>query len=671
MSEKEVQYRVLNTYSRNMKYLETNENTLYKKLKLFEKAIELEEIKERYILELRDQKYFDIYDSEYECWMYEEDSYKYSKDRLKDINYEIDKNTFKTYYEVLYENEVAEKAKTVSIKDSHVVFGNAPISDYINIHSENKKTLKDIYLMIILGVGLGIHIPYIHEKIKARQYYIIEPALEIFRLSLFVTDYEYLSKLTELKFAVSLSDYDFFKTTHFFNMETLYYNSYIKFFLFSKNMDQYINIIQDVLVSQKHLVYSYNRELLSLSRTYEYAKDEYSFFKVSVVSFYQLFQINPTLILAAGPSLQKNIDFIKENKNKFIIVAVYGTMPILEKNNIKPDFIVQYDEGGELVLSTIEKIKDLSFFDDTVFLFSSHVDKRLSQKIKKENIFMFQAMHEAKKGYGRLTAPQVGELTFSLINIFGGNNLYLLGIDMALDPETGKSHYDGYKSGEAIGHAQKVSNEKYGMRKNIIQVKGNFRKKVNTVPLYKASITHMLHEIKDYKIINKANYYNLSDGAYLDGVEPLKIEDLEISTFNDINKTIEVNNFKKELKNNCSCTIEEDEEFRKVKLNDALILEKTYDELYNKQKYITPHELRILLLTMQEELLKKMESKDLQDIIYNFASHNIPPIFHFLNLKGISNYKKHQKKLLKIYYSQVKKIIKEYKEIIQIDNKKA
>lgn len=56
---------------------------------------------------------------------------------------------------------------------------------------------------------------------------------------------------------------------------------------------------------------------------------------------------NTCVLVAAGPSLQKNIDLIEELKEKAVVFAVGSAVNILKNKNITPHFIVNID-GGDL-----------------------------------------------------------------------------------------------------------------------------------------------------------------------------------------------------------------------------------------------------------------------------------------------------------------------------------
>ena len=69
---------------------------------------------------------------------------------------------------------------------------------------------------------------------------------------------------------------------------------------------------------------------------------------------------------------------------------------------------------------------------------------------------------------------------------------------------------------------------------DIIKVKGNFQDQVYTTRRY-------LQLIYNYNQVSrgineKIKVYNLSNGAYLEGMQPLKIEDIEVQKFKKLNK---------------------------------------------------------------------------------------------------------------------------------------
>jgi hypothetical protein len=67
--------------------------------------------------------------------------------------------------------------------------------------------------------------------------------------------------------------------------------------------------------------------------------------KPGLKTLYDSFENVPAIVVAAGPSLNKNIQLLHEAKGKAIILAVGTAMKALQKHGIEPDFIVTVDAG--------------------------------------------------------------------------------------------------------------------------------------------------------------------------------------------------------------------------------------------------------------------------------------------------------------------------------------
>jgi hypothetical protein len=65
----------------------------------------------------------------------------------------------------------------------------------------------------------------------------------------------------------------------------------------------------------------------------------------------------PAIIVAPGPSLQKNISLLKEIKGRALIICILHALAYLQKEDIHPDFVIHvdpadlktiYDKKGEV-----------------------------------------------------------------------------------------------------------------------------------------------------------------------------------------------------------------------------------------------------------------------------------------------------------------------------------
>lgn len=667
MTENDIEKKVLLTYESNLRYLKEKEKQLFENIMLLEQAFNNKIKNERYLLEYK-ENYFDIYDNISEAYIYNSDSEKYSEEIVNDFSFKSKENSFKTFYDFKYEDGLTERIDEISIL-SDPLLNNAPVVDYVNKNLPEKEIMDNVPYLLIFGVGLGLHIPKLHKLVKAKLYMIIEPSLELFRLSLFLVDYENLSKKSKLEFFVSYSENNFYEEFRLFLQKAYLYSHYIKFFYFSKNCDYLFEPIQNILVSQSHNLFAYDRELKSLNRTYTYQKNDYDFLNISKYQKLSVFENKKTLLLAAGPSLMKNIEFVKNNKNKFIIVAIWPILPLLRKNNITPDIVTTYDEETKKVIHIYNELEDTDFLNETIFLFSSHLYKEFVNKIPKKNIYMFNAIYPAKKDFGNIVAPAIGEITYQLLLKLGASHMYLLGLDMALNADTGKSHYDGYyEDKEQMNIDEDKDLNHFSFRKNKVTVKGNFKNEVDTLSVYHISIKQFNFYTKEAKKNNlDIHIYNLSDGAYLENVEPLDVTVLNDRQIQDLDKSNIFNELKKQFDTISSDSFDEkDIEYNNKKVADALKLKEKLKK-YMFSKYTERNEfLKGIDLINGEIYSKEYECNDLKLILSNYFKHNLHYIVYLFLLKSLKNPKRHMKKLLRNLNKQVNKIIDMYILIINI-----
>lgn len=655
----------LNLYQKNLDFFEKKEPELFKKIKLLETSFNLGYKETDYELDYRDD-YFEIFDKRNNKYYYGENSLEYSKKATSTINGKVDNCSFKAFYEERFTDDIFKISEESDIfSDTRIT--NGLICHYVTKQIPPQEELKDIRKFIILGVGLGLHIPLVLKKIKPEVLMICEQNLEIFRLSLFVTDYKEISKSAILYFSISELESDFLNSFNRFYNRAFLFNHYFKFLLLNNDNYIYTKFIQRYLVQLPHVMFAYDRKLKSLYRTIHYINEEIPIINLAYTNSFKDFD-KPILLLGAGPSLQYNIDFVKENQNKYCIVALLVTMPLLEKYNIKPDMVFQYDEGDDIVMRNILCLKDLNFFKDTIFIFSSHVTKSLVDSFSKEQIFMFQAMYLPKPEFGLMTAPSIGEITYAILLKFGMKNISMLGIDMAIDEKTNKSHIDGHIANEKLNIKEQTGNT-LDLKQTKIFIKGNFQNQVPSLTNYQVSID-AFNEISGIfiKDNNDVNVYNLSNGAFLDYTIPKYISDINLDDVEEFNKkelkSIILNNL-----NNISeksFTQDEREEINK-KLIDARILKNLTKDFFSVKKSIHTYEIELAKF-VEDIYIKKRTCLDLQEILKNYILNIFHYSFYLMTLRDVKNLKKHMKVINKYLELQIKKIIDKYIEVYERSN---
>ena len=113
-------------------------------------------------------------------------------------------------------------------------------------------------------------------------------------------------------------------------------------------------------------------------------------------------------------------------------------------------------------------------------------------------------------------------------------NIYLIGLDLALNQNTGDTHAKESSSGVStlLNLDKKQERDTFSMTQSLIKVKGNFSDFVYTTPLFFSSIKYIENQIS---INNDTKIFNLSKhGAYLEGTISKKIEDINLNNLNNV-----------------------------------------------------------------------------------------------------------------------------------------
>jgi len=234
------------TFLKNMAFFQANHPDVFKKLTAFETAISKEYYTPKYELEYRDEGYFDVQEIATGRWLYEVvDSKTYAKMAADDISYKKTENLFETFKHLELSEETIKKFYQEEDITSSTLSTTISIIDYWNKNfSSPSFSMKKLYKFIFIGTGLGTHLISIHEKIQSNVYFIIEDDLELFYLSLFVTDYSLLTNNNAiLIFSIFNDDKEFFYKTKQFLHEMFMYNHYLKFFLFFNHGTQKLQLI--------------------------------------------------------------------------------------------------------------------------------------------------------------------------------------------------------------------------------------------------------------------------------------------------------------------------------------------------------------------------------------------------------------------------------------------
>lgn len=224
----------------------------------------------------------------------------------------------------------------------------------------------------------------------------------------------------------------------------------------------------------------------------------------------------PVVIVAAGPSLNKNINELKKYKGKAFIIACDSALNSLLKNGIVPDLSISLDSHKPLQFFSMPEVKNIPFvlcLQAVDWFRKEHQGRKFYFA---DNNLTLNIMHKYGKEPGTLeTSGSVANNAFSVAQTFGFKNIILIGQDLAY--ENGLYYADGAQSDKYASSMQKYSDKRY------FEVEGYFGGKVFTsdsLNFYRNWFEKQIIRYNDLNVINCTE-----GGAMIHGATNMKLVD--------------------------------------------------------------------------------------------------------------------------------------------------
>lgn len=501
MSElEELQQTLITLFHKNRIFLKKQFPHIFQKVELFEK----QNIENYYIDFKQEGGYFELIDSNNQP-IYNCNSFYDAQQRANTIE------SSQAIFSMLVTNIAKE-----NFNQKDEICAHKYVQEFLSLSSNTSNSIKS-EKFIFIGTLLGLHITDIHKKLKQKAYLIVEPHIEIFRLSLFLTDYKQLSQESKLFLCINESCYHSKPIYEFLSYE-FSYNHHIKFELSSEQNIHLIEELENIITTNNPFVHAFSEDAISLTRGYNHLKTIHN----GLLNYkgLKLFHAKPVLILGAGPSLEKYQSFIQKYHPLFILICASAALKRLEKIDVIPDIIVTIDKKSEGILEQFNVSKKI--YKDSVVLFGPKTNPQVVEKIDSPYTFMIQENFSLFKSFATINCVSVGDFIYKFTLSNAAQEIYLLGIDAALSE--GKTH-DSLHTRNSI--------ERTNFETSRLQVKGNFQSYVHTSLLYKEIIDSFALTL----VKKQTKVFNLSDGAYLEHTKPLKCGIFDATTLKKINKT--------------------------------------------------------------------------------------------------------------------------------------
>ncbi len=646
---------LLQIYIKNLRFLEQNFNDVFKRVEELSGNLNNQIITPKYSLEFRDN-YFDILNIATNSWYYGSNSYDDGDSRITTTNFSKDGSLD------LLRKDIngfllmgGEELKDIN-----------PLIEYINRNVDlNNIEFDKIYKFIFIGIGLGIHIQGINRKLKPYTTLIIEPELEVFRLSLFVTDYtEFQNGSRKLFLSVEEDKLSRIATIEDFYSYHNYMNYNIKHHLLIESDRYLFDELVDFFHTNSVTSFPYTSIMENVFRTKSFMKSKHRFLDMDKIAEKKILADKKILLIAAGPSLDEYIDWIVANQDKFIVVCVDVILRKLEKHKIIPDVVFSIDPS--FLCAGYLTCEDEHFLDSSAIIFLSQQHPDVMKIVEKKNIYFSQSIpFISKLGYLG-SVSNVGTFSYMVAVHLGAKEIYTIGNDAAFDQKTGSRYAKGssYKQNEEIEIEEK--NDNLVSAFDVVEVKGNLQDIVKTNRSLLAfkdsfeSITHALKQHYEFEV------FNLSNGVLIEHFTPMTKNEIEGKIIHFADKNHKIVN---DLDSISEVLQKEDIEFKgdKNKLLGIVQKVKKYQklEIQDRQDFLEKK------LEMMVWILEK--SKDLKITVFGnlflmYTEFSDIYINFILNLKQEELFdKKHLTKLNTIWANGILSVLYDFQKVVDND----
>jgi hypothetical protein len=316
----------------------------------------------------------------------------------------------------------------------------------------------DWRVAIVYGFGLGYHVEEMLHRYPERVVIVVEPDKQMFETALQSRDLSDLLRLPNLYLCVGGSAENAAKTAFDYLRENLQMG---KPALFAWPYHNRTNRGYWQAV-QKEIGEHANQDVVNMltyrSLSYQWINNFYANLSISVEDpgvplLRSVFEGKPAILVAAGPSLDKNVKLLAQVQGRAVIVAVLQAARALQRNGIQPDLVVSFDPKDinyERHFSDLDVSQFALAYAPIVHprIVAEHPGPRfvMGTDIYPFSHWMYEAIGEPK---GRiLSGPSVANLSWDLLCQLGCDPIVFVGQDLAFTGH--KSHADNVTGGGAI-----------------------------------------------------------------------------------------------------------------------------------------------------------------------------------------------------------------------------
>ncbi|WP_025209169.1 6-hydroxymethylpterin diphosphokinase MptE-like protein [Hippea sp. KM1] len=408
----------------------------------------------------------------------------------------------------------------INIKDGRMYYKDMEIDEDMPVKEDNIKSIDTVF---IHGFGMGNILRKLKKKFPKTVFVVLETNPCIIKEALSYKDFSDVLDNKTIPVILSQGNLeDNIKTLISLLERRIYWGEVVQFTTPGYRETGFYDVDSIKLILDKYLIaILVNRAtLISRSRVIfentvknlpEVAKNG------DVGYFYDAFKGKPAIVVASGPSLSKNIEYLKKVKGKSVIIAVDSVISVLKSMNIEPDFVcgVDYQEVNQIKYTPIFKEKEKS---DYVFIAADGINYVLPKLFKKtfveysmNNFVSLYKNFLGQKTKKHFSFNAVTHLAVQFAYQMGCNPIIFVGQDWAFSG--GEDHISGVVL-DGFAHS------------NVIWVKGNYEDRVPTDQTLYAGLK-IVEDIVGATKNEGITYINATEGgAYINGTEVMRFKDV-------------------------------------------------------------------------------------------------------------------------------------------------
>lgn len=384
--------------------------------------------------------------------------------------------------------------------------------------------------IVFLGIFHGLHIAHLFQNTVFTDALFLEPDPDRFEVSCYFLDY---TKIVERlgQFHIYVGEeavgrhfarffYDYAVTPQ---MWVRVLPGYV-----SSKMPMFIEVLKALQSTRSDTVFSHDDHIQGLKNACINIKRNLPI----LTSRPKLEKKSIIAVVASGPSLDNDLQWLKRNQEKMIIFAVHSSVRTLRQHGIKVDLQFSLD-----TLLNEETVKKLELYTNVPLVNNYKVGGAVTQAIDSLLLVGDKNASDAVKLVCPLqyTTPSSTNLAFSFACFCRPKEIYMLGCDMA---------FRSFEKSHVSGHHNKDVDKKediYQLARQMLAIP-NFADKEPLQTTSFLNSTKMAIEAVLSDNGKAIKVFNLSDGARINGAKPRRSSDVKLPHYSkkekDVNKLL-------------------------------------------------------------------------------------------------------------------------------------